>query len=125
MITPEEAFEQYLDGAQRCTSEILSLSDDWLAYNLFEEFSTVACSYFHDDTLTKLVDAGLIDRKTMFLSQDIRKYWLQLETGFPLGDTLTEVVARIRSDPRWKQLFAMGDELLTLLNQKPRLTSGF
>lgn len=108
-IFPEELYELYSDTAAKGSSATASLSDEEMQYNLFEEFEVGAISFFHDNSLQILSDAGLISPEAVRTSQSIRRHWNELQATYW---TRTE----IRTHPRWKQLFQMCDDLLAELD---------
>lgn len=107
-ISIDRLYEFYYDAIERCTSKTTSLSDEEIEYNLYEEFDVAAISFLHDDSLARLFAAKLIGEKAIAMSQDIRKVWIELQKD----NWTTE---EIRNEPRWKSLFSLCDELLTLL----------
>lgn len=111
-VTIEQLHELFCDAATHCTSEVLLQSDDEIEHHLFEEFDVGVHSYFHDENLKKLVDAGMISKEVVLASQEIRKAWIELES---MNWTLGEV----KSHPRWKRLFSLCDGLLVHLGNRP------
>lgn len=118
-ISPQELFVYYLDTAQRGSSKTLSLGDDWIEYNLFEECATGFVSYFHDESLSRLSDAKIISQEAVDLSRVIRKTWLELESTWPELCSMKSLRQGLQSHPRWMQFFSLCDQLLELLDAKP------
>ena len=77
-IPVETLYELFVDTAKRCSSEIVSLGDEEIEYNLFEEFDVGVRSFFHDDNLTKLVEAGMIRKEAVTICQGIRSKGIEL-----------------------------------------------
>lgn len=109
-ISIDQLYELFVDTAKRCSSATASLSGEEIEYNLFEEFDVGVRSFFHDDNLSKLVEAGMIGTEAIPISQEIRSRWIELEES---NWTIDEV----RNHPEWRRLFALGDSLLALLDQ--------
>lgn len=113
MITVEELYEVYIDASRRCLTSTSEQSDEIMAYDIFEEFDVGAYSYFTDEALQRLYDAGMIGDDAFVLSQRIRQFWLDLDPySFELGE--------IRQHPKWKQLFSMCDELHAILSRNSK-----
>lgn len=104
----DRLYELYLDTAAKCNSQITSLGKGELEYNLFEEFDIGVTSYFHEDSLQNLLSAGKLNREAVFLSEEIRKTWFELNSE-------TWTTDQIRTVQDWKLFFAAGDELNSLL----------
>lgn len=107
-ITIDQLYELYLDTAAKCNSQVTSMKNDELEYNLFEEFDIGVTSFFHDDSLQKLLSAGKINSDAVCLSEEIRRIWFRLNAETWTAD-------QIRTIPGWKQFFAAGDKLNSLL----------
>ena len=107
-ISVERLYELYLDTSKRCLSCVCNQSDENLGYDLFEQFDVGVTSDFHDDSLQRLHNAGMISHEAVVISQNIRKFWFDLD---PYSYELNE----IRSHPKWKQLFSMCDALQVAL----------
>ncbi|WP_154901248.1 hypothetical protein [Gimesia maris] len=87
------------------------MKNDELEYNLFEEFDIGVTSYFHEDSLQNLLAAGKINSEAICLSEEIRRIWFRLNAE-------TWTTDQIRTVPSWKQFFAAGDKLNSLLQTK-------
>ncbi len=109
-ITLEQLYELYLETAAKCNSQVIMLENCELEYKLFEEFDIDVTSYFHQDSLQKLFTAGNINSEAVSLSEEIRRIWFRLSTETWTAD-------QIRTVPDWKQFFAVGDELNSLLRE--------
>lgn len=107
----KELFEIYVDTLERCTPAICEQTDEELLCNLFEEFSVQAWSFLHDDSLTVLRDAGLIDDGMVRDSRVIRERWLQLEKRGLRLEPLDLAVHWIREGSEWRELFRLCEAL--------------
>ena len=107
-ISVNRLYEFYYDAIERCTSKVILLSDEEIEYNLYEEFDVAAISFLHDDSLARLLAAGLINEKAMMISREVRNTWIELQK-------INWTTKKIRNEPRWKDLFALCDRLLLLL----------
>jgi hypothetical protein len=103
-ISVTELYALYLDTVERATSNILDLTDEEIAYNLFEEFDIGAICFLHEDSLAKLYRAGLIDAEMVAISKEVRKRWLVLEQG-------SRSIVAIKTWNDWKELFELCDWL--------------
>lgn len=110
-ITTKQLYEQFVDTAKRCSSGIVSLSDEEIEFNLFEEFDVGVRSFFHDDNLIKLAEAGMLSEEAVPVCQRIRSKWIEL-------DECNWTIAEIKDHPDWKSLFSACDTLLELLGQQ-------
>ena len=59
-ISPIQLFEHLVDTISWCSIDILTLPDDEIAYNLFEQFDIGAQSFLHENSLAFLLKDGLI-----------------------------------------------------------------
>jgi hypothetical protein len=109
-ISNEQLYELFVDTAKRCSSGIALLSDEQIEYNLFEEFDIGVRSFFHDDTLNKLVEAGMIRKEAVPICQEIRSRWIEL-------DESNWTIDEIKGHPDWRRFFSSCDSLLVLLDQ--------
>lgn len=62
-ISADRLMESYIDTLQKCGTYLLTMSDDDIEYYIFEEFDIGATTFLHDDTLTKLTKADLINKE--------------------------------------------------------------
>ena len=106
----ERLYAMYLDTAKRCSSDILTLDQEEIEYNLFEEFDVGVRSFFHDVNLGRLLEAGMIDAEAAQISRELRRQWLVL-------DDTRWTIKEIKSHPDWKRLFSSCDRLLAVLDQ--------
>lgn len=107
-ITDEQLFDLLVDTAKRCSSAVISLSDEELEYNLFEEFDVGVRSFLHDDSVSRLVEAGMLSNEAIPICHSIRGKWIEL-------DMRNWTIAEIRVHPDWKHIHSACDTLLELL----------
>lgn len=103
-ISTTDLYDLFLDTIGRGTSEICRLSDEEILYNLFEEFDAGVHSFLHEDNLTNLRHAGLIDDEMMTWGKEVRRRWLILQQG-------PKTVQKIKNNSEWRELFEFCDRL--------------
>jgi hypothetical protein len=103
-ISDLELYELFLDTVSRCTSDAPTLTDEELLHNLFEEFDVGCHSFLHDDNLSRLLDAKLIDEVSLQLAKEIRTRWLAMQQR-------ASTVSEIKSDIEWQELFKLCDRV--------------
>ena len=64
-ISPEELYSLYKDTLFKCQSKIFNYADDIIEMMVFEDFVIGATSFLHDNSLNRLLDNHLIDKKHM------------------------------------------------------------
>jgi len=111
MITVEELFELFIDAAYRGSSHTLQLSDEDVAYNLFEEFDIGVTSFFHDENLTKLQMAGFIDELMKNEARAARRQWLEIEEA-------QRNTATARVSEKFRRVFQHCDAILLHAGQR-------
>jgi hypothetical protein len=103
-ISTAELYDLYLDAIGRCTSQLRTLTDEEIEYNLFEEFDVGAHSFLHDDNLSKLRQDGFIDDEMFALSRGVRERWLALQNR-------CWSIEEVRTEKEWQELFDLCDRL--------------
>jgi hypothetical protein len=104
-LTINERYGLFIDTLTKCCSQVMSLSDEELEYNLFEDCAVEICSYFHESNLSDLRDAGFIDADCESLAKALRHKWNSLEQ--------TDWTAKsVRTSPEWRRRFEMSDRIL-------------
>ncbi len=109
-ISDRELYDFYLDTFRHCTSKLLSLSDEEIGHELFEEFDAGAHSFLHGHNLARLYRKGYISREALQDSKEIRRKWIELHAPVPS-------IAEIKSSNRWRDLFEHCDKLLRKLER--------
>jgi len=104
-ISPEELYSLYKDTLFKCQSKIFNYADDIIEMMVFEDFVIGATSYLHDNSLNRLLDNHLIDKKQYDLSRKIRALFFEIED---CGE-LTMDCLKGRSE-RWQHLVSLVDE---------------
>lgn len=106
-IPLSKLYELYMDTVRRCTSSVLSKSDQAIEYDVFEEFDIGVHTFLHSDTLQKLRDSGWLDEQILALSSDARaKALILLSRDWSVGE--------MRQDSGWKALFTLCDRIVAL-----------
>lgn len=104
-ISPEELYSLYKDTLFKCQSKIFNYADDIIEMMVFEDFVIGATSFLHDNSLNRLLDNHLIDKKQYDLSRRIRALFLEIED---CGE-LTMDCLKGQSE-KWKHLTSLVDE---------------
>jgi len=104
-ISPEELYSLYKDTLYKCQSKIFNYADDIIEMMVFEDFVIGATSFLHDNSLNRLLDNHLIDKKQYDLSREIRALFFEIED---CGE-LTMDCLRGQSE-KWKHLTSLVDE---------------
>ena len=105
VISPEELYSLYKDTLHKCQSKIFNYADDIIEMMVFEDFVIGATSFLHDNSLNRLLDNHLIDKKQYDLSREIRALFFEIED---CGE-LTMDCLRGQSE-KWKHLTSLVDE---------------
>ena len=105
VISPEELYSLYKDTLHKCQSKIFNYADDIIEMMVFEDFVIGATSFLHDNSLNRLLDNHLIDKKQYDLSRKIRALFFEIED---CGE-LTMDCLKGRSE-RWQHLVSLVDE---------------
>ena len=77
-ISPAQLFDLLVDTLSQCATSFGTMSDDEMAYRLFEQFDIGAHSFLHDDSLSVLSKADLISGELVNACRMIRTNWLDL-----------------------------------------------
>ena len=104
-ISPEELYSLYKDTLFKCQSKIFNYADDIIEMMVFEDFVIGATSFLHDNSLNRLLDNHLIDKKQYDLSRKIRALFFEIED---CGE-LTMDCLKGQSE-KWKHLVSLVDE---------------
>ncbi len=108
-ITLNELYECFLDTFHSCGTFLLKRPKEDIEYFLFEEFDTDRISFLHENTLSKLQNAGLIN-------EEIHQKSLRLATMFSeMEDTPLWNAESILSEKAWYEILALADEIKALL----------
>ena len=112
-ISPEELYSLYKDTLFKCQSKIFNYADDIIEMMVFEDFVIGATSFLHDNSLNRLLDNHLIDKKQYDLSRKIRALFFEIED---CGE-LTLDCLKGQSE-KWKHLTSLVDEAVAGLKNK-------
>ena len=111
-IGDEKLMELFVDTLQKCGLNILKMSDDCIAYNIFEEFDIGATSFLHINTLSRLRASNLINEKIVRKSSDLRNKFFQLQHGDQWN------IESIKRTNEWMEVLTLSDEIKTLLREE-------
>jgi hypothetical protein len=112
-VEAAELFGLYCDTLRRACTSVLSRNDEEAEHDLFEEFDIGAQSFFHDEALGRLQDAGLIDEALAMLSRSIREQWFALrESQLSFQE--------IRADANWHSMFSACDRAVERIERLHR-----
>lgn len=109
-ITTEALFHLYLDTLNSCGSHLRNASDDVVGYEVFEQFDIGVVSFFHESSLLRLLNAGLINTETMQRSSELRRLALELQKEDEWS------LKALRTSTRWTTLLALADEIRSTIN---------
>ncbi len=108
-ITAKEQYEFFLDALNSCGTFLLQCPKEEIEYRLFEEFDTDRISFLHENTLSKLQNAGLINEEILQKSLKLAAMFAAME------DTPLWNVESVLSEKAWHEIFALADEIKELL----------
>lgn len=114
-ITAEELFALYWDTLERCGREARQQSDEWIGYNIFEEFIVGVTSFLAPVSLKRLLDHGPIDPRMAKESKTLRALTLQLE-----GTGQWNVQA-FRTSDAWDEIMRLSDQIKKDLRETGRV----
>ncbi len=107
-ISISELYELYLNTLNRCGRYLLEADDETIEYEIFEEFGIEVVTFLHSNSLTKLLNAGLISNKKMAMSSLLRNKIIDLQ------NTNEWTLVAFRNSPNWKNIFEICDELKSI-----------
>lgn len=108
MLTPisiAESMKLFVDTLQRCGKYLLIETEEIIEYMIFEEYFAGAVSFLHENTLNRLIDAGLINRKIYKESLKLRKMTLDLE------GTNKWKIEGVRNAREWRAIMKLSDKI--------------
>lgn len=108
-ITVNELMELFIDTLQKCGLHLLEMIDENIEYFIFEEFDIGACSFLHENTLSKLRNANMITEIVSQKSAELR------EKFFALQNTNMWTVDSIKHSQEWREILELSDEIKALL----------
>ena len=108
-ISNKELMDLYVDTLQKAGMDIMSMSDEELEYNLFEEFDVGATSFLHEENLYKLQQANFLTESIVQKSKLLReKYFKLINARLWSADS-------VRSSKDWLELFRLSDEIKQMI----------
>lgn len=108
-ISITKLMELYLDTIQNCGTYLLSVEDEVIEYNIFEEFDIGVVSFLHRDNLLKLRNSGLISDEVMEKSSELRNLVIGLQ------ETNKWNVEEVRNSSDWRYILELTDEIKTMI----------
>lgn len=108
-IMISKLMELYLDTLQKCGIYLLDAEAEVIEYNIFEEFDIGVVSFLHDDNLSKLKEAGLINDKIMGKSSELRNMVIELQNSDKWN------VEAVRNSHEWRSILELSDEIKIML----------
>jgi hypothetical protein len=108
-ISDIELMEFYKQTLNNCGLNVLGMTDEDIAYNIFEEFDINAFTFLHSNTLTKLLNAELINKDIFDKSLMLRENFLELQNSNLYN------IQSIKHSNKWLELFKLSDEIKSTL----------
>lgn len=108
MITIEKSYDLFISTLSRLDNQNLSLSDDDLDYEIFEELGSEYHSFLHEWTVDRLIKAKRIP-------DSIRERILNLRQLISRVIDSKNTVFKYRNDPDWKNVRKEGNAILEIL----------
>ena len=108
-IGEEKLMELFVDTLHKCGLNTLKMSDEYIAYSIFEEFDIGATSFLHMNTLSRLRASNMIDDKIVHKSSDLRNKYFHLQHGDQWN------IESIKRSNEWMEVLKLSDEIKTLL----------
>jgi hypothetical protein len=109
--TVNDLMEDFLDTLQQCGMHLLKMNNEEIEYYIFEEFDVCAGSFLHENTLSVLLESGLITENIAKKSSDLR------EKFFAMENTDQWNVNSIKRSIRWQEILELSDEIKSLLKK--------
>jgi predicted RNA-binding protein associated with RNAse of E/G family len=109
-ISLNKLLELYVDTLNKCGTYLLAGDDETILYNIFEEFDIGIVSFLHEDSLTKLLEGGLISKNEMEEAINIRKKTLELQEKNEWN------IDFFRTSENWRELLNLCDEINKIRN---------
>jgi hypothetical protein len=111
MLTADERYDLFKSTLVKCSSDILSKSDDLFEHTLYEDLQISVVSFLHNNMLDVLIDEGYIDETIYNKVSELREIYLGEEKGIlDLGDP-----DRIKSSTGFRKILDLADEIIELL----------
>lgn len=98
-------FDLYLDTIKKCGSYLLESSEDDIGYFIFEEFDIGCVTFLHNDSLSRLLKSGKINKTQYNESIFLREKKIELERSNKW------MIGLVKEDERWRELFKIADKL--------------
>ena len=108
-ITVSELFQFYMDTLKKCGIYLLSAENKVIEYNIFEEFDIGLVSFFHKNSLLRLVSGGFINCEVMEKSLKLRCLVNQLQQSDDWN------VGAVKKSSAWREVLDLTDKIKTLI----------
>ena len=105
MLSIEELFDLYSDTLNKCGAFLLNEDDSVIEYNIFEEFDIGVHSFFHIDSLKKLLLHGYITQDAFEKSNMVREKTLQLQNSNQWN------IENVKISREWRDILYLCDEI--------------
>lgn len=115
-IMIETLFQMYLSTFHHCGKFLLDLSDEQIGTYLFEEFDIEATTFLHENTLSKLKCAELINEEEYASSKALRQKFMKLQ-----GTSLWNVES-VKTAAEWLEIMQLADSIRNSLKGERRIT---
>ncbi|MBH5320070.1 hypothetical protein I6N90_19900 [Paenibacillus sp. GSMTC-2017] len=113
-ISVSNLMELYLETIQSCGTYLLHEEREIIEYQIFEEFDIGVFSFLHEDNLTILREAKLINDTIMASSLILRNKVIKLQCGDKWN------VDGVRNSSEWREVLELTDEIKVMLELKTR-----
>ncbi len=108
MISIDESYELFLLTLSRLDYKNLLLNDEDLQFEIFEEFDSEYHSFFHEWTVNRLIEGGLI-------SHEVGKKVLYLRGLLKSTIDIKNTTEMYRNDQSWELIRKEANEILSIL----------
>lgn len=112
-LTNEQSFDFYLDVLESIGMHMLTLPNNELEYQIFEECSMDFHASLSKELLDVLEDNGYIDENIVYLSKDLQSKLLMLKREDALWNAESLKVAS-----EWRKILQLSDKIKELIHQK-------
>ena len=118
-ITTQERYGLFKQTLEHCGLFLLNLSDEDIAYHIFEEFDGDCISFLDEKNLDRLKLSGKITSEIVDMALELASKFRSLEN--------TELwnVCSVRETERWRAIMELSDRIKTELTQLVDRTSCF
>lgn len=112
ILSTGERFALYIDAIYSFGTHLLDLSDEMIAYEVFENFDLSAVSDLHKDNLLLFRFEGWIDLELFENTLALRSRFIDLMNG-----DLRSVHA-CRHSPEWREIMQLSDQIKQMIRMR-------